>query len=383
MKITSVSVNVFGVPPAKGRTTSRNWIFVRIDTDEGIYGIGEATTEFLERAVEAAITQDFGPTLIGQDPTRVSYIWQKLQRLHWWRGGVVQTSAMSGIDQALWDITGKAYGQPVYKLLGGAVRDRVPVYARSDLGLGSDEAELEQAIKEGFNAFKTGGGLRKAPFNVQHARQHVAAVARLRELAGAEVELMLDVGAVMTPQMAARFIADIEPFDLLFVEEPCSAEPAREMKRLRQAFPAVAIAAGERRCTRWGFREWLELGAVDVIQPDLSHCGGITEVIRIASMAEVYHVRVAPHGPYGPVNKAAGVHAAACIPNFLTLEHCRMPPYYDDVQTEGITIKDGCAELPTTPGLGVDLDWEYVAKHPYAPCAPRSYTQADGSETMV
>ena len=382
MKITDVSVNIFGVPAQKGRATSRNWIFVRIDTDEGVYGIGEATTEFMERAVEAAITQDFGPTLIGQDPTRVAYIWQKLQRLHWWRGGVVQTSAMSGIDMALWDITGKAYGQPVYKLLGGALRDRVQLYARPDLGLGSDEAEYEQMKREGFTAIKSGVP-RTAPFNLQHARKQAESVARMRELAGPETELMLDLGAVMPPPMAARFIADIEPYDILFVEEPCTAEPVTEMQRLRRAFPAVAIAAGERCFTRWGFREWIEKGAVDVIQPDLSHCGGITELIRIASMAEVYHVRVAPHGPYGPVNKAAGVHAAACIANFLLLEHCRMPPYYDDVQTQGITIKNGNAELPSAPGLGVDLDWKYVKKFPYAPVDARFYTQADGSEPLV
>ena len=383
MRITGVSVKVFGVPGAEGRETKRNWIFVRIETDEGIYGLGEATTEFVDMAVVAAIREDMAPILIGEDPTRIEYIWQKLQRLLWWRGGVVMASAMSGIDHALWDITGKAYGQPVYKLLGGAVRDRVQLYCRPDLGLGSEEAEIDRAKQEGFRAIKGGAIPRTAPFNVQHALEHIDAVRRFRELAGPDMELMVDIGGVMPLPMAAKFVQGVEPYNLLFVEEPVNADTPRDLKLLREAYPTVAIAAGERVVTRWGFREWLEVGAVDVIQPDISHCGGISEMIKIANMAEVYSVRVAPHGPYGPVNKAAGVHAAACMTNFLVLEHCRMPPWYDDVQTAGITIRDGYAELPTAPGLGVDLDWEMIDGYPPEWRVLDQYTRADGSESLV
>ena len=384
MKITDISVKVFAVPPKPGRPVQRNWIFVRIDTDEGIYGLGEATTEHFETAVVAAITQDYKPLLVGEDPTRIEYIWQKMHRLHWWRGGVVQTSAISGIDQALWDLAGKAYGQPVYKLLGGAVRDRVQLYPRPDLGLGSLEAEIAKMKAEGFTACKGGIVERKAPFNVQHAERHAEAVRQFRAIAGPDMELMLDIGGTMPKAMAGKFLQLIEPTNMLFVEELVNGDHPRDLKLMRESFPSIAIAAGERLCTRWGFREWLEQGAVDVIQPDISHCGGISEIVKIANMAEVYSVRVAPHGPYGPVNKAAGVHAAAVMPNFLILEHCRMPPWYDDVQTQGLTIRDGHAELPTAPGLGVDLDWNLVDKHPYQQGHPVSYyTREDGSEALV
>src|SRR4029077_17570726 len=158
MKITGVTAHVMGVPGPGGHSPSRNWIFVRIDTDEHLIGVGEATTEYHEQAVAAMIEHHFGPMLLGQDPTRVNHLWQQMRRHFWWRNGVVESSAMSGIEQALWDIAGKAYGQPVYKLLGGAVRDRVRVYARSDLGLESHEAELKTALGEGFTAFKLGPG---------------------------------------------------------------------------------------------------------------------------------------------------------------------------------------------------------------------------------
>lgn len=384
MKITDVSVKVYAVPQAASRPVTRNWIFVRIDTDEGLYGYGEATTEYIGQAVVAAIMEDFRPRLIGEDPTRIQFIWHKLQRLTWWRGGIVQSSAMSGIDHALWDITGKAYGQPVYKLLGGAVRDRVRLYPRPDLGLGSQAAELEAIKAEGFTSCKGGDVPRAAPFNLQHAEVHIESMRTFRELAGPDMDLMVDIGGVMPLPMAAKFFEGVQPLNLLFVEEPVCADTPRDLKTLRDAFPAVPIAAGERLSTRWGFREWLEVGAVDVIQPDLSHCGGITEIMKIASMAEVYNVAVAPHGPYGPVNKAAGVHAAAAMPNFLILEHCRMPPFYDQVQTQSLTIEDGHVLLPTAPGLGVDLDWEFLDSSPYV-CghAPPSYTNADGSEPLA
>jgi galactonate dehydratase len=388
MKITDVTAKIFAVPNKEGRITSRNWIFVRIDTDEGLYGYGEATTEWFDMSVVAAITQDIRPYLIGEDPTRIEYLWQRMQRLLWWRGGVVQTSAMSGIDHALWDITGKAYGQPVYKLLGGAVRDHVQLYPRPDLGVGGLKEEIAQMKVEGYTACKAGIPPRTAPYNLQHAEQHIEKVREFRELAGPDMELMLDIGGVMPKPMAAKFMAGIEPFNMLFVEELVCADTPRDLKLMRESFPSIAIAAGERIVTRWGFREWLEIGAVDVIQPDISHCGGISEIMKIANMAETYNVRVAPHGPYGPVNKAAGVHAAAAMPNFLILEHCRMPPYYDDVQTQALTIKDGHVELPTAPGLGIDLDWDLIDKYPFDPdrdmsYLARRYSQADGSEALV
>jgi galactonate dehydratase len=170
---------------------------------------------------------------------------------------------------------------------------------------------------------------------------------------------------------------------MLFVEEPVNMDTPRGLVALRRAFPGVRIAAGERQMTRWGFREWLEEGAVDVIQADISHCGGIGELTRIAACAEVYNVLMAPHNPYGPVALAANLHACATMQNFLILEHCRHRPWFDEVQQYGPLVQGGCVLLNDRPGLGVELDWEYVRKHPYRPLRLRMFEDPYGAMPVV
>ena len=170
---------------------------------------------------------------------------------------------------------------------------------------------------------------------------------------------------------------------MLFVEEPVNMDTPRGLVALRKAFPDVRIAAGERIMTRWGFREWFELGAVDVCQADISHTGGISELMRIAAFAEVYNVLVAPHNPYGPVALAASAHAAAAMPNFLVLEHCRHRPQFNEVQKFGPVVKDGCVLLSDRPGLGIELDWDYVSKHPYFHLELRTFTDRDGAIPLI
>ena len=383
MKITNITAHLMGVPGPGGHAPSRNWVFVKVETDEGITGVGEATTEYHEQAVAAMIEHHFAPLLIGQDPTRVHNAWQQMQRFFWWRGGVVASSAASGIEQALWDVTGKAYGQPVYKLLGGAVRDCVRLYARMDLGLPTHADEIIVAVEEGFDAFKD-GPCPVEPFD--DARQVDAALslfAELREAAGPECELLIDCQGLFSLQAAHRLIDGLREVRMLFVEEPVNADVPRGLIELRRAFPDVRIAAGERLVTRWQFREWLEQGAVDVIQADVSHCGGIGELLRIASYAEVHGVQVAPHNPYGPVALAASVHAAACMPNFLILEHCRHRPWFDEVQVFGPSIHNGRVVPSDRPGLGIELDWDYVQKHPYQRLPLRALTDRNGGMPMV
>jgi galactonate dehydratase len=300
------------------------------------------------------IDDHFSPLLIGQDPTRVTFAWQQMQRFFWWRGGIVASSAASGIEQALWDITGKAYGQPVYKLLGGAVRDQVRVYARTDLGLDTHAEEAAAAVEEGFDGFKFGPGNYVEPY---------------------DDEKQVDV--------ALRTAHEIRKVRMLFVEEPVNMETPQGLIEMRHAFPDVRIAAGERLMTRWQFREWLEQGAVDVIQADISHCGGIGELLRIAGNAEVYNVQIAPHNPYGPVALAANVHAAACMPNFLILEHCRHRPWFDEVQACGPMVSNGAIQLTDRPGLGIELDWDYVKRHPYQALKLRSFTDQDGGLPLI
>lgn len=384
MKITNIKTHLMGIPGPGGLAPSRNWIFVEVETDEGITGIGEATTEYHEQAVVSMIEEHFAPLLTGQDPTRVTYLWQQMQRFFWWRNGVVASSAASGIEQALWDVTGKAYGQPVYKLLGGAVRDRVRVYARTDLGLATYGDEAKAAIDEGFDAFKFGPGKYVKPYDDEQQADVALSVAReIREAAGPDCDLMIDCGGIFSQQAAHRLIDGLREVKMLFVEEPVNMDTPHGLIQLRNAFPDVRIAAGEREMTRWAFREWLEQGAVDVIQADISHCGGIGELLRIASYAEVYNVMVAPHNPYGPVALAATVHACACMPNFLILEHCRHRPWLDEVQNFGPVVQDGRVTPSDRPGLGIELDWDYVKKHPYQRLSLRAFTDQDGGLPMV
>ncbi|MEA1952244.1 MAG: mandelate racemase/muconate lactonizing enzyme family protein [Planctomycetota bacterium] len=384
MKITNITAHLMHVPGPGGHAPSRNWVFVRVETDEGIVGIGEATTEYHEKAVATMIEDHFAPLLVGQDPTRVHYLWQQMQRFFWWRGGVVASSAASGIEQALWDVTGKAYGQPVYKLLGGAVRDRVRLYARMDLGLPTHADEIRAAVKEGFDAFKDGPGEFTQPYDDSRQVDNALALFReLRQAVGPACELIIDCGGIFSRQAAHRLIDGLREVRMFFVEEPVNADTPRGLIELRRAFPDARIAAGERLMTRWQFREWLEQGAVDVIQPDISHCGGIGELLRIASYAEVHGVQVAPHGPYGPVALAAAVHACAAMPNFLILEHCRLRPWFDKVQAFGPKVENGRVVPSDRPGLGIELDWDYVKKHPYQMKPLRTFADQDGGLPMV
>lgn len=372
MKITDIHCRVMGVPGPDKVAPRRNWVFVFVETDAGLTGVGEATTEWHELAVAAMVREHFRPRLIGQDPTRIEYLWQTMHRGFWWSGGVVAASAISGIDQALWDITGKAYGVPIYKLLGGAVCNRVRLYARDDLGLPSVVDEARAAIEEGFDAFKAGVGPLTDPFDDnQQAEITVAEYHRLRESVGPNVDLMIDCAGVFSPQSAAQLITRLRPLQLLFVEEPVRADLPRPLVELRRAFPDVRIAAGERLCTRWAFREWLEQGAVDVIQADVSHTGGISELMKIAHCAEVYGVPMSPHSPYGPVALAASAHACAAMPNFLILEHCRLRPWFDKVQNFGPTIRCGHVELSDRPGLGIELNLDVINQYPYQPLPSR------------
>ncbi len=386
MRITSITTHLMGVPSPGGVAPSRNWIFVRVETDAGITGIGEATTEYHEKAVAAMIDEHFAPLLVGQDPTQVTHLWQQMQRFFWWRGGVVASSAASGIEQALWDVTGKAYDQPVYKLLGGAVRDQVRLYARWDLGLATHGDEAKAAVDEGFDAFKFGPRAHASskPFDEEPVVDDTLSIGQqVREAAGPDCDLMIDCGGIFSQQAAHRLIDGLRDLGTLFVEEPVNADTPRGLIELRRAFPDVRIAAGERLVTRWQFREWLEQGAVDVIQADISHCGGIGELLRIASYAEVHGVQVAPHNPYGPVALAAAMHASAAMPNFLILEHCRLRPAFDEVQVFGPEIKNGRVLLSDRPGLGIELNWNVVEKNPYQAIPLRTFSDQDGGMPLV
>ena len=360
----------------------RNWVFCKVETDEGVHGWGEGTLERHEEAVAAGI-KTLASRLIGRDPTEIEKNWQIMYRHGFWRGGVVMGSAMAAIDIALWDLTGKVYNLPIYKMLGGAVRDRVKAYTHAQDLVGGKEA-----VEQGFSAFKTGGWIvgRQAfkEEDVVDARHEK--IKGMRQDLGPDVDIMIDNHGRAHPSLAIRQIDAIEEFNLKFFEEPVPPDNLDAMEQVRRAGHRTDIATGERLFFRYGFRDILHRRLTDVIQPDIAHTGGISEIKRIASMAEIEYIKFAPHNPNGPLATAASLHVCATVPNFLILETARDMPWHDKVQTNPVQIKDGYFELPTAPGLGTDLDESVIAERPFDPQQDRyvgSWNEEDNSPADV
>src|SRR5438309_5611661 len=330
------------------------WLFLKIHTNAGIVGLGEPITE--GRALTCAeAVKEIEPYLVGKDPRPVAKHWQAIYRHAFYRGGPILTSALSGIDQALWDIKGKALGVPVYELLGGPTRDRIRVYAHA----GSPE-DIQTAIARGFTAFKTGPAKQRpsryieTPAAVQYAAEKFA---ELRRTAGNDIDIAIDFHGAISPATAKLLIKALEPHQPMFVEEPINCQNHDIMAELARG-TFLPIATGERVFTKWGFREVLEKRAATILQPDLCHAGGITEVRLIAGMAEAYYAAIAPHNPLGPISLAAGVQMAASIPNFLCQEQVSLGEGY---LKRPFVLRDGYLDLPTGPGLGIELDENALA----------------------
>ena len=342
------------------------WMFLKITTNEGISGWGEPVLEGRAQTVETAL-REMAPLLIGQDPLRIEHLWQTLYRSTAYRGGPILTSALSGVEMALWDIKGKACGQPVYQLLGGKCRDRVRMYGHlKPTGHPGDfpiEAMLEITrgrLAEGFTVMKYSiiPPIRPidSPAMVEAAVERFAAV---RECIGKNVDLAIDFHGRVSPAMSRRLLAALEPYYPLFVEEPVLPENVDALAAVARG-TSIPIAAGERLFTRWGYRELIEKQAVSVVQPDLCHCGGILEARKIAALAENYYMTYAPHNPLGPISLAACLQLDACAPNLLAQEHPGMPDGQDlgvGILTKPFVIeKDGCIRIPDGPGLGIEVD---------------------------
>jgi galactonate dehydratase len=330
------------------------WLFLKVHTDAGIVGLGEPIVEGRAQTVATAV-KEIEPYLKGKDPRRVAHHWQAIYRHAFYRGGPVLTSALSGIDMALWDIKGKALGVPVYELLGGPTRDKVRVYAHA----GTPE-QIKRARERGFTAFKTNPAKRRPSRYVETpAETHYAAekFAELRRAGGDDVDIAIDFHGAISPATAKLLIKAIEPYQPMFVEEPCQAQNHDVMAEIARG-THLPIATGERVFTKWGFREVLEKRAATILQPDLCHAGGITEVRLIAGMAEAYYAAIAPHNPLGPISLAAGVQMAAAIPNFLCQEQVSLGEGY---LKRPFVVRDGYLDLPDGPGLGIELDEDALA----------------------
>ncbi|MFF3441442.1 galactonate dehydratase [Streptosporangium sp. NPDC002721] len=356
MKI--VSMDTFLVPP--------RWLFLRIRTDEGITGWGEPVVEGRAETVRAAVSE-LSDYLIGEDPLRIEDHWQVLTKGGFYRGGPVLSSAVAGIDQALWDIAGKAAGLPVHALLGGPVRDRVRMYAWIGGDRPADVADLARAqIAAGFTAVKMNGSPELTPIDTpSRTREVVERVAAVREAIGEDNDVVVDFHGRMSTAMARRLLPLLEPLMPLFVEEAVLPEHSGNLAELARG-TAIPLATGERLYSRWDFRDVLPAG-IAVAQPDVSHAGGISEVRRIAAMAEAYDVAMAPHCPLGPIALAASLQLAFATPNFLIQEQSVGIHYNqgNDVldyllDRTPFHFENGYAERGTLPGLGIEIDSDAV-----------------------
>jgi galactonate dehydratase len=382
MKITAIETLIVNA-------RMRNWVFVKVMTDEGIHGWGEASLEWKSRGV-AGCVEDLAPLIIGQDPRRIEHLYQIMYRHSFFRMGVVGMSALSGIEQACWDIWGKSLGVPVYQLLGGAVRDSIRVYDH----LGGGEMEkiyLEDApqqvaesalncVEAGFDAVKTlGVPLTKPVDNMKMVRRAEQAMAAIRDAVGDDVDILVDLHGRTTPAMAIEYAHALAPYRPLWFEEPCPPENAAAMAQVARAI-SIPVATGERLITRFQFRELLEQGACAIVQPDLCHCGGLWEARKIAAMAETYYVAMAPHNPLGPIASAVNHHFGFAVPNFLIMEAVRADvPWREEVVTNPVKPVKGRLPLPTAPGLGIDVNEEEARKHPFQPEVQMQTWHDDGS----
>ncbi len=351
-------IELFKVPP--------RWLFVKITTDDGLDGWGEPIVEGKADSVMACVNELRGQ-LIGKEAGHVEELWQTMYRCNFYRGGPVLTSAMSGIEQALWDIKGKALGVPVYDLLGGAVRDRLQVYAWI-MGEGGADIipQIEERMRQGYRTIKT--CITDELGWVDNVRKLKAAadkIGLIRDRFGYEIDVAVDFHGRVHMPMARMLIHELEQYGLLYIEEPLQPEQVEGFQELRRHCN-TPIATGERMYTRWGFKQLIAAGAVDILQPDLSHAGGIWESRKIAAMAECYDMAVAPHCPLGPIALAACVQLDFCTPNAFIQEQS-LNIHYNGVgdfdylkEGGGFHYHDGWIERPTRPGLGIDIDEEKV-----------------------
>ncbi len=357
MKITRLTT--FLVPP--------RWCFLKIETDEGIVGWGEPVLEGRAQTVAAAV-EELGDYLIGKDPRHIEDHWTVMYRGGFYRGGGIHMSALAGIDQALWDIKGKALGVPVSELLGGSVRDRIRVYSWIGGDRPSDTAAAAKAtVARGFTAVKM-NGTEELQFIDSHDKVErcLANVAAVREAVGPNVGIGVDFHGRVHKPMAKVLLRELEPYKLMFVEEPVLSEHHEALKELAHV-ATMPIALGERLYSRWDFKRILSEGYVDIIQPDPSHAGGITETRKIAAMAEAYDVALALHCPLGPIALAANLQIdAGCYNAFiqeqsLGIHYNAANDLLDYVSNpEVFAYEDGMVTIPTGPGLGIEVNEAYV-----------------------
>ena len=365
MKITSVTAIPSApdkIPDSYGIMATRNYVYVKVETDEGVVGWGDATCGPL---AVASMVKEFGQLVVGKDPSRIEEHWQTLYHHFFVRGGPIQLSAISGIEMALWDIKGKSLGAPVYELLGGMMRDRIWAYGRWD-GL-TPKAAVEQALSytsQGVTALKGDPFDHKGLFITYEAeKKAIETLEAVREAVGDEVELLVEVHGRLTPSAAIRVGNEIEQYRPFVYEEPVPFQNLNAMQRVAESVN-IPIATGERLYTKWDYSELLKRQIVAMIQPDLIQGGGILELKKIAAMAEAEYVGFQGHAIHGPMDVLAVLHLDACTPNFMIHEG-GMKPWFQDAFIGDFPIqKDGYLPVPTAPGLGGEMNEDWLRSHP-------------------
>ncbi len=380
IKITDIKTFLAGVG-------NRNLVFVKVETDQGIHGIGEAYSCGPDEATVAVI-QDYKRWLVGQDPRNIEHLWATMYNFTRFPGGLVVNAAMSGIEHALWDISGKAAGLPVYMLIGGKCREKVRLYESAAGATPQQVAEdaRRKVEKYGYTAVKMSPhapGTNALPHNrvTRTAGQRVRAV---REALGPDVDIGVDIHAkFFEVSRAARMAREIEPYNPMWLEEPIRPENVAAMAKLADRVN-IPLASGECNYTKYEFRQILEAQALDIIQPDVCVCGGLMEMKKIAAMAEAAYVAIAPHNPMGPVATTVNVHFALSTPNFLILEYHPddVSPRKDLLQ-EPLMVRDGYIPAPTKPGLGIELNEEAIRRYPPKPWRRGFEYRADGSVAYI
>jgi len=374
MKITAVKALVC-------HARMRNWVFVKVLTDQpGLYGWGEATLEWHTRGVVGAI-EDLAELIVGEDPRRIEHLWQMMYRQHFWHAhGIIRSTAISGIDIALWDIAGKLAGVPCSQLWGGRVRDHIRTYCHLGGGKMEDFYETSvddakafgdlasAAVADGFTAFKSMAVPPTMPIEgLRPIRLAEAAVAAMRDAVGDEIDIMVDCHARPTPAMGLKFGKALDPYGLYFFEEPCWPESVAGLAMINAAL-TTPVATGERITSLAGFRDLFAARACEICQLDITHCGGLTAARRIAALADAYNIALAPHNPQGPVSTAASLEFGFSQPGYLICETVHADvPWRSDVVQEGYTVEPvGRIVRPNTrPGLGIEIDEAEIAKHPF------------------
>jgi galactonate dehydratase len=365
----------------------RNWVFVKVETDQGIHGIGEAYSCGPDEATVKVI-EDYKSWLVGQDPRNIEHLWTLMYNFTRFPGGMVVNAAMSGIEHALWDIAGKAAGLPVYMLIGGKVREKIRVYQSIGGNDARQSAENARRLVEkyGYTCLKMKpqpSRDNQLPYNAS-TRGAAERVRAVREAVGPDVDIGCDIHARFFEVRRASRLADaIAPYSPAWLEEPIRPENEAAMAKLAEHV-SIPLASGECNYMRHEFRKILDLQCLDIIQPDICVCGGLWEMRKIAAMAEAYYVMVAPHNPMGPVATTVNVHFAAATPNFFVLEyHPDDTSPRKDMLKEPLMVKDGYIPLPTKPGLGVELNEEAFRKYPPKPWRRGFDFRVDGSVAYI